>query len=176
MPKGAVVLNYKNENRIWVKAAFFLAVAVILQSLRLLLPMPGPVNVFVIGSLVNMTLLVAMDCTKDLRLVVIGLLLPAFAFMGGALPLVPMIPVVGLGNALFMCWAKYFGRSPLIWLAPLVKALFLWAGTWLVIFGGGCSVAAAGPLLFMMSWPQVVTGMAGIFLARILLRRIPGQQ
>lgn len=138
--------------------------------------MPGPVNVFVIGSLVNMTLLVAVGCTQDLRLVVIGLLLPAFAFMEGALPIVAMIPVVGLGNVLFMCWAKYFGKSPLIWLAPLVKALFLWAGTWLVVFAGGFSAAAAGPLLFMMSWPQFVTGTAGIFLSRNLLRRIPRQQ
>ena len=169
-------MEYKNKNRIWIRAAFFLAVAVMLQSLRLLLPMPGPVNMFAIGSLVNMTLLVAVCYTRDLRLLVIGLLLPVFAFMEGALPVVFMIPVVGLGNVLFMYWAKCFWQSPLIWIALLAKAVFLSAGTWLVIFVGGFSAATAGPLIFMMSWPQFITGTAGIFLARVLLRRISGQQ
>ena len=92
-------MRTKRNWEIYIYAAFFLAIAVLLQSLRLLMPMiPGPVNMFLIGSLVNMTLVMAVVYTGKVQLAALGLLLPCIAFFQGALPLVLMIPVVGIGN------------------------------------------------------------------------------
>ena len=82
--------------------AMFLALAFLLQSLRLLMPMiPGPVNMFLIGSLLNMVMALAIWRTRTRWAAIIGVLLPIGAFFQGQLPVAPMIPVVAAGNAFF---------------------------------------------------------------------------
>ena len=44
----------------WINLALLLAVAFLLQSIRLIIPMvPGPLNMFLIGSLLNMVMVLA---------------------------------------------------------------------------------------------------------------------
>ena len=47
----------KNNN--WVRGAMLLAVGLVLQALRLVIPMPPMWTVFVVGTLVNMVLVLA---------------------------------------------------------------------------------------------------------------------
>lgn len=47
----------KNNN--WVRGAMLLAVGLVLQALRLVIPMPPMWTVFIVGTLVNMVLVLA---------------------------------------------------------------------------------------------------------------------
>ena len=152
--------------KVWIKLAMFLAVAFVFQSIRLIMPMiPGPVNMFLIGSLLNTVMVLSIWCTGSTWAAVIGILLPLGAFMQGQLPVVLMIPVVALGNAVYILLAGEFKQSKLVYASPLVKAVLLYGGTWLVVHTIGLPAPVSSMILFMMSWPQIVTGAIGLFLA-----------
>lgn len=152
--------------KVWIKLAMFLAVALVFQSIRLIMPMiPGPVNMFLIGSLLNTVMVLSIWCTDSPWAAVIGILLPLGAFMQGQLPVVLMIPVVALGNAVYILLVGKFKRSKLVYASPLVKAVLLYGGTWLVVNTIGLPAPVSDMILFMMSWPQIVTGAIGLFLA-----------
>ena len=152
--------------KVWIKLAMFLAVAFVFQSIRLIMPIiPGPVNMFLIGSLLNTVMVLSIWCTGSPWAAVIGILLPLGAFMQGQLPVVLMIPVVALGNAIYILLAGKFKQSKLVYISPLVKAALLYGGTWLVVNTIGLPAQVSGMILFMMSWPQIVTGAIGLFLA-----------
>ena len=152
--------------KVWIKLAMFLAVAFVFQSIRLIMPMiPGPVNMFLIGSLLNTEMVLSIWCTGSPWAAVIGILLPLGAFMQGQLPVVLMIPVVALGNAVYILLAGKFKQSKLVYVSTLVKAVLLYGGTWLVVNTIGLPAPVSGMILFMMSWPQIVTGAIGLFLA-----------
>lgn len=152
--------------KVWIKLAMFLAVAFVFQSIRLIMPMiPGPVNMFLIGSLLNTVMVLSIWCTGSPWAAVIGILLPLGAFMQGQLPVVLMIPVVALGNAVYILLAGKFKQSKLVYISPLIKAVLLYGGTWLVVNTIGLPTPVSDMILFMMSWPQIVTGAIGLFLA-----------
>ena len=157
--------------KVWIKLAMFLAVAFVFQSIRLIMPMiPGPVNMFLIGSLLNTVMVLSIWCTGSPWAAVIGILLPLGAFIQGQLPVVLMIPVVALGNAVYILLAGKFKQSKLVYVSPLVKAVLLYGGTWLVVHTIGLPTPVSGMILFMMSWPQIVTGAIGLFLANKVYR------
>ena len=168
--------NPQQKRRVWTELALLLAAAVLIQSIRLLIPMiPGPVNMFLIGSLLNMVMVLAVWRTKSPWSVLIGLFLPVGAYLQGQLPLLPMLPVVALGNAVFILTVGLLGTGYRAYLAPFVKAAVLFGGTQLVLSLLEIPAPLAKVLTFMMSWPQIVTGSVGIFLAGIILRRIARQ-
>lgn len=157
--------------KVWIKLAMFLAVALVFQSIRLIIPMiPGPVNMFLIGSLLNTVMVLSIWCTGSRWAGSIGVLLPLGAFMQGQLPVVLMIPVVGVGNAIYILLAGKWHESRLVYLAPLVKALVLYAGTLLAVRIVDLPVPVSGMILFMMSWPQIVTGTIGLLVAKRVYR------
>ena len=150
--------------RVWIKLAMFLAVALVFQSIRLIMPMiPGPVNMFLIGSLLNTVMVLSIWCTNSRWAGIIGVLLPLGAFMQGQLPV--MIPVVALGNAVYILLSGRWQQSRLLYLSPFVKALILYAGTLSVLHIIDLPAPVSGMILLMMSWPQIVTGAIGLFLA-----------
>lgn len=164
----------ERERTQWSELAMFLAIAFLLQSLRLLIPMiPGPVNLFFIGSLLNMVMALAIWRTQTRWAAVIGLLLPIGAFFQGQLPIALMIPVVAIGNTVFTLATGTLGSDRRAYLAPFLKAAVLFVGTQLVLRIFDLPVPMAKMLTFMMSWPQIVTGCLGILLAQILLLRLP---
>ena len=164
----------QQEQKLLIELAMFLAIAFLLQSLRLLLPMiPGPVNIFFVGSLLNMVMALAIWRTQTRWAAVIGLLLPIGAFFQGQLPIALMMPVVAIGNAVFTLATGALGSDRRAYLAPFLKAAVLFVGTQLVLRIFDLPVPMAKMLTFMMSWPQIVTGCLGILLAQILLLRLP---
>ncbi|MBQ1867628.1 hypothetical protein [Selenomonas sp.] len=160
--------------RTWTLLAMFLALAMLVQSIRLFIPMiPGPVNMFLIGSLLNTIMVLSIWQTGSRWAAMIGGLLPFGAFAQGQLPIIWMIPVVAGGNMAFTLWAGAFRQSRLLYLAPVVKTVILYGGTLAVLRLIHLPEAMIAVLLFMMSWPQLVTGTVGIVLARKMSRRIP---
>lgn len=157
--------------KIYVDAGFLLALALIFQSIRLIFPMvPKEVSMFLIGSLVNMCLLLAVWRTQSYRAALIALVLPTVAFLQGQLPLIFMIPVVALGTWVYAVWGLKFQHSKLLWFAPLLKMAILLGGTLLVLQCFSLPPAAAKVLTLMMSWPQLITGVLGLVLAKQLVK------
>ena len=75
----------KNNN--WVRGAMLLAVGLVLQALRLVIPMPPMWTVFIVGTLVNMVLVLAARTVGLWPSVMIAVLLPVMAYFQGQLPL-----------------------------------------------------------------------------------------
>lgn len=153
-----------------VLGALLVAIAVILQASRLVLPLPPLLTTFIIGTLVNMMLVLCVRLNGFTSATILSVLLPLFAYMQGQLLLPLLIPVVALGNILFALAVNAVGRGILSYLLPpAVKALSMCATAYVVIAVLGIeSVAVRQGILFAMSVPQLVTGVTGIICANKL--------
>lgn len=156
------------------RGALLLAMAVVLQAIRLVVPLPLPISTFLIGSLVHMMLVITTYAAGRPAALMMGWLLPIFAYQQGQLAVSLLIPVVILGNFLFVQLLPRGGVSLLslrgLLLPPLVKACFMGATAFLLLNLVELSNPAIKKLLlFGMSVPQLVTGIAGIFLANYIL-------
>lgn len=166
-------MQEKNTGKLFIYAALFLAIAVIIQNIRVLLPLPGPITMFLIGSLLNMTLILAVCYTGVMPTSIIGILLPIVAFMQGQLAIPFMIPIVAVGNIVYVLYCRKFWQGKFLWLAPFIKMVILYVGSLWVIHMLHLPEKTAAILSFMMSWPQLITGLLGIILARIMLKKLP---
>ena len=156
------------ETQQLVRAALLLAVALVVQGLRFVLPLPGLVTMFVIGTVVNACLVLTVRRTRLRLAAVSSLLLPMVAYMQGQLALAPMIAIVFAGN-LVLCLVAHRLHGWRLYLAgPLLKTLFLWAGTGLVLNLLHLGGPVAHVMQLMMSWPQLVTAFLGILLAEVV--------
>lgn len=158
------------------RTALLLAVAVLCQSLRLLIPMPAIFSTFLIGTLVNACLLLTLRTCGISSAVFIAAVTPFVAYFQGLLPFPVFVPAVALGNSVFVALFAMFERNMSYMLATVVAAagkaatlyfLFLWLLSWV-----GIPAALGKGLLFVMGWPQLVTGILGALLARIMQRRL----
>ena len=159
------------ENKL-VRAAVLLAVAVLIQQIRILVPLPVLVSTVLIGTVVNACLALAVRFTSLRMALEMTLILPVIAFLQGHLLLAMLIPVVFLGNATFaLCCAKIRGR--LLFLAgPVLKTLVMILGTMVVIRLFGIAPNLGSKIIMTMTWPQLVTGVLGLILANIIASRL----
>lgn len=151
-----------------VLGGLLVAIAVILQASRLILPLPPLLTTFIIGTLVNMMLVLCVRLNGFTSAVILSILLPIFAYVQGQLVLPMLIPVVALGNILFTYYVKSFKQGVLTYLVPpVVKSVSMCAAAYVVIcFLGIESVVMQKGILFAMSVPQLVTGFTGILCAK----------
>ncbi len=163
------------NNKRLVRGALLVALALALQSLRLALPLPQPVGTFVIGSLVHMMLALTLKLCGLGTASLLGFLLPLTAYVQGQVLLVFLIPVIWLGNLLFVLLVHCFSgqRRLVLLIPPAAKAVVMLAAAWCVV----SLVAVQAPavrraILLAMSVPQLVTAVLGILLARQVLLRI----
>lgn len=161
--------------KILTRAALLLALTLTFQSLRYFIPIPMFLSTFLIGSLVNACLLVALETVGAKPAFSIGLIAPLVAYFQQLLPLPIMILPVALGNAIYIgifLSGKRWKSWLQIGIAGLSKAVFMYSAfSWLVVFVE-IPLKLASPLLFVMSWPQFVTGVMGGILASILKKRL----
>ena len=150
----------------FARGSLFLAFALMVQQLRILLPLPPFVMTLIIGSLVNLSLVLAGRFT-----------VPAVAFMQGHLALPFMIPVVFFSNAAYAFFCKEAQRARLrILIAPLFKASCMTAGLFAV-----SSLFQVGPqlvwrfLLFYGSM-QWATSFLGCLFFELVARRLAGKE
>ena len=164
------------NNKKMVRGALLVALALAMQSLRLVIPMPLPVSTFIIGTLVHMMLGLMLRFNGLTAAMLLGFLLPLTAYMQGQVAIVLLVPVIWLGNLLFVLVLHMLsGNNRMLKLmaAPLVKACVMTV----CALGVVKIVALPNPamrttILFAMSIPQFVTAMLGILLARQVLLRL----
>ena len=161
---------------ILTRAALLLTLALLFQSLRFLIPLPPMLSTFLIGSLINACLLIAAEWVGEGAALIIAFLVPIAAYFQQVLPLPIFIIPVALGNAIYV---KVFlmGKKRLhFWLnlgaAAAGKTIFMYAAfSWLLTLVFLPAKITAG-LLFIMSWPQFVTGIIGGILTNIIKKRL----
>jgi hypothetical protein len=131
-------------------------------------------NQFVTGPIVNATLLIATVLLGMRGGILVGLIPSSIALSVGLLPpvLAPMIPFIIVGNAILVVAFGYL-RNKNYWLGlvsgSILKFAFLF-GTSGVVVNLLLNQKIASTVVMMMSWPQLVTALAGGLLAYGFLR------
>ena len=131
-------------------------------------------NQFITGPIVNATLLIAVALLGMRDGLLIGLIPSSIALAVGLLPpvLAPMIPFIIVGNAILVVTFGYL-RSKNYWLGlvsgSVLKLAFLF-GTSSIVINLLLNQKVATSVAVMMSWPQLVTALAGGLLAYGFLR------
>ena len=155
------------------RGALLLALAVVFQALRLFIPLPLQVSTLIIGTLVHAMLLLSYHYAGLNSALLMGCVLPVLAYFQGQLLLPILIPLVIVGNWVFVILLASLKRKKCFWiLPPLGKALVMGIGAYvlLVLFQFG-NPAMRKVLLFGMSVPQLLTGIAGIVLGSYIIKR-----
>ncbi|MFA7204641.1 MAG: ECF transporter S component, partial [Candidatus Caldatribacteriota bacterium] len=138
----------------WIsRTAILLAIALVFQM--------GGFPQFITGPLVNTVLYLATMIVGWQGGILIGIFTPVIAAMRGILPppLAPLIPFIALGNAILVIlffWLKSKNKIFGIIIASLVKFLVLVSAVRLL-------VQVPPAIAQMMSFPQLVTALAGGF-------------
>jgi len=144
----------------WIsRTAILLAIALVFQM--------GGFPQFITGPLVNTVLYLATMIVGWQGGILIGIFTPVIAAMRGILPppLAPLIPFIALGNAILVIlffWLKSKNKIFGIIIASLVKFLVLVSAVRLL-------VQVPPAVAQMMSFPQLVTALAGGFIALLVM-------
>lgn len=158
-----------------VRGALLVALALALQSLRLVLPMPQLLSTFIIGTLVHMMLVLTLQLGGLKTALLLAFLLPLTAYVQGQVLLPFLIPVIWLGNFIFVLLVRQFkGRHKLaLCVPPLAKACVMLPAAWVVVsFLALPNPALRKTIMFAMSVPQLLTAVAGILLAEQVKKRL----
>lgn len=152
-----------------------LLVALALQSLRLVLPMPQLLSTFIIGTLVHMMLVLTLQLSGLKTALLLAFLLPLTAYVQGQVLLPFLIPVIWLGNFIFVLLVRQFKDSRKLSLSipPLAKACVMLLAAWAALsFLALPNPALRKTVMFAMSVPQLLTAVAGILLAEQVKKRL----
>lgn len=127
-----------------------------------------PQNQWVTGTLVNTALFLAAFRLPFANAVLVAIVPSTIALSRGLLPL-PMamlIPYIMIANVLLISVFKGLNKKPLIGviIASLVKFSFLYVLTLIV------ASKLSSPLIVMLQWPQLITALAGGFLALAIIK------
>lgn len=158
-----------------VRGALLVALALALQSLRLVLPMPQLLSTFIIGTLVHMMLVLTLQLGGLKTALLLAFLLPLTAYVQGQVLLPFLIPVIWLGNFIFVLLVRQFkGRRKLsLLMPPLAKACVMLLAAWAALsFLALPNPALRKTVMFAMSVPQLLTAVAGILLAEQVKKRL----
>ncbi len=143
--------------------ALMLALTAALQmSGRYLTPFLGPANMFVVGTLVNACLLIAVGYAGIRGATVIAFAVPFTALLSGAPIPLPFLPFIGAGNFLLVLMSYLF-RNKVVGISAgaVAKFLFLFGAVAVFLRLTELPTALAGVLFFSFSWPQLVTALLG---------------
>ena len=153
-----------------------LAVALLAQSLRLMFPfIPNQISMFLIGAITSATFVLATWRYGWKNGLVIAWVAPVVAHLQGMLPLPPFIFITGSGTTTYVLVAHWLQHKPkllLIIVASLVKAGVLFGGYSLFFSLFQLPPKIVNAMLFVSSWPQLVTSSLGIILALLIMKRV----
>lgn len=151
------------------RTALLLALMLVFQSLRLYLPLPPFISVFIIGSLVNACLLLAAaggwKAAGTLAVVA-----PIVAYLQQALPLpVLLLPIAAANLAYVSSYLALAAKGSLLAVgaATTAKFIIIYAAVVILIQYAGLSGDMTASLTMLLGLPQWITGFGGglIFLA-----------
>ncbi|MFH1533314.1 MAG: ECF transporter S component [Nitrospirota bacterium] len=128
----------------------------------------------VTGPIVNATLFIAAATLGAQSAILVGLIPSIIALSSGLLPpvLAPMIPFIMLSNAILIMTYSHLAKQNYwlnIALASTIKFLFLFA-TSSVVINLLLQKEIADTVALMMSWPQLVTALAGGIIAYPIIK------
>ena len=122
----------------------------------------GPMNMFIVGTLVNACLLISVDYAGIRGASVIAFISPFTAVLTGAPVPIPFIPFIGIGNFLLVLTFYLLRRTILgIVIGAIVKFFFLFASVTFFLKLTDLPSKLVGVLYFSFSWPQIVTALLG---------------
>ena len=171
-------MDRKKSLRILTQTAMMLAVTLVMQYVAGILPIPaGMVRTLVIGSLVNLSLLVTTQMVGWRGSMIVSVLTPLVALWIGQLPLPHMFPIVAVANVIMVLLFEFLGRRSQV-LALAVAAIVKTAVSWILVVyifvpyllpAIGLPEAKVATMTAMLSlnftWPQLVTAVVGGILA-----------
>lgn len=158
-----------------VRGALLIALALVLQSIRVFVPLPNWISAYLIGTLVHMMLVLSLFLNGRSTAFLLSVLLPITAFIQGQILFPVLIPVVMVGNCLFVLLvSKWRSSQRGLFVPPVCKAVCMCILGWYALkFLDLHSVPAVRVMLGAFSIPQLVTGILGIWLARHFLQVFP---
>lgn len=167
-----------NQTVKWItRTAILLALTVVFQSLRVLLPfMPANISQYVIGSLVNLCLILAAVIVGIKSGLVIAVVAPIIALFQGFTPFPVLVVPIALGNlVLVIVVALMYKRNalPAFAAGAVLKFLTLYLGVVKIVvpflLPEGAPAKIGAVLSVQFSWPQLVTASIGGILAALVL-------
>lgn len=165
--------------------AMLLALTIVFQMLRVIIPVLAlPANLIfaqiLIGSLVNLCLIVATATAGIWSGIIISVAAPLVSLAQGHIALPWMVPFVIIGNALIVIiYALLYKKSQILGfvLGGAAKTAFLWIGIVLVgvsLFKAPEKIASTLSISF--TWLQMVTALIGGILSLAVLRALKPKQ
>ena len=159
-------MSIKQLNR----TALLLALIIVFQSLRLFLPIPFFVSVYIIGSLVNACFLLAAAAIGWRFALILAVIAPIVAYMQRALPLpILILPIAAANLAYIAGYLLFFAKNRILAIstAAIAKFVIIYLTVIGIVQYLGVAGKASVMLTMMLGWPQLITGFAGgaIFLA-----------
>ncbi len=156
------------------RTGLILAVTLLLQGMRLLFPIPPQISMFLIGSLVNACLALAVLKIGWKSGLVVACITPVFAWLEGMLPFFPFIFPTAVGNSIFVGVIYLLRAYRLLGLygAACCKMVAIYSAFYILF---GCidfPETVRHMILMSMSWPQLVTGVLGGTIAYRIAKRI----
>jgi len=159
------------------RAALLLALMVVLQSIRLLVPIPPFVSMFVIGSAVNACLLLAVEKTGWRFALVLAVTAPAVAALQQFLPSPLFIFPVAAANIIYVTGYRALlktNRWLAVGVAAALKMLGMYTAISIVLEVAELSDKLAAGLKMMLGYPQLITGTVGGVLCYVIVNRLAG--
>jgi len=165
----------KNNLNKLIKSALFLAIAIVFQTLGKSFPQ---LSQFVTGSVINATLLITVCVCDKWWAMGVGALTPGLAALTGQLApaLVPFVPFIMIGNALFILIFsllmnyKTYGKYVAILPAAFAKFIFLYLSvTYIAQF---FNIKLAKKVAAAMGIPQLITALIGGALACLIIEAL----
>lgn len=157
------------------RTGLLLALLLMVQALRLVLPLPPFITMFGIGSAVNACLLVAALFVGWRAALFMAMIAPTVAWLQQMLPLPILILPVAVANGVYLTvFLGLFRRQR--WLAALAAAVAkmaaMYAATDWILHFVALPELPAKLLRLMFSWPQLVTGFVGGALCIFIIERL----
>ena len=166
-----------NKSIRWIsRTAILLALTVVFQSLRLWIPaMPANISQIVVGSLVNLCLIVAAVMTGISGGLIIAVVAPVIALIQGFTPVPVLVVPIALGNLVLVVMASLlYNRNPILAIVTgaVLKFITLCLGVVKIVlpfFLPNAPDKMRAALSVQFSWPQLVTaGIGGVLAVEIL--------
>ena len=162
-------------NRRMIRAALLLALLLVAQGLRLLLPLPPVLSVFLVGSLVNACLLISTEVAGWRLAALSAVVAPVVAYLQQLLPLPILIVPVAAANLAYLGGyhlLRLYNRKLAIVAATVVKAGLLWFSVNFILDWLAAPVGMKSLLQAMLGGAQLITGITGGILCLLLTRKI----
>jgi len=169
---------FLNSTKKLTRTAILLAITLAFQALRFI-PFIGtlPYGTYIIGSLVNLMLLMTALTVGIDSAVFISIVTPIVAFMQGHLVFPLLIPVIALGN-IIVCvlfyYIKGYNKYAAVAIGAVAKWIFLYYAVQLVL----SSFMKLPPEKFAVAIaafnvPQLITALIGGFLSIVIYQLLP---